>query len=123
METFTAVGLLISALYAFQNLLRYLRAQDWNGTFGILVAAASGIGVVLLAAHSDVTAQLHLMQTAAGEAGPSLGNLDGGSQVLLGIAIGSGGTVLTDLRKAFDSSTTSEKPKLLPVASKERAAA
>lgn len=103
--TFTAIALLVSALYAAQNLLRYAKASDWNGVLGILIAAASGIGVVALAAHSDATAALHLITN-----GPALGGLDGGSQILLGVSVGSAGTVLTDLRKAFDNSTTADKP-------------
>lgn len=106
--TFTAIALLVSALYAAQNLLRYAKARNWDGVMGILTAAASGVGVVALAAHSDATAALHLITN-----GPALGGLDGGSQLLLGISVGSAGTVLADLRKAFDNSTTAEKPPLV----------
>lgn len=102
---FTAVALFIAALYAAQNLLRYAKAKDWNGCIGILVAAVTGIGVVALGAHSAVTAGMHLIQGA-----PALGNLDGGSQALLGITIGSAGTVLADGRNALDNSTSAAKP-------------
>lgn len=106
--TFTAVALMVSALYAFQNLARFLKAKDWNGTVGILLAAATGIAAVVLAAHSSATAALHMITN-----GPALGALDGGSQILLGIAVGSAGTVLADLRKAFDNSATAEKPPIV----------
>lgn len=102
---FAALALLISALYAAQNLLRYAKASDWNGTLGILIAAATGIGVVALAAHSDATSALHLITN-----GPALGQLDAGSQVLLGISVGSAGTVLTDVRKALDNNASADKP-------------
>jgi len=102
---FTAIALLIAALYAAQNLLRYAKAQDWNGTLGILLAAVTGIGVVALAAHSDATSALHLITN-----GPALGNLDGGSQVLLGISVGPAATDLADVRNPFDHSTSAAKP-------------
>lgn len=102
---FAAIGLLVAALYAFQNLARYARAKDWNGCVGILLAAATGIGAVALAAHSDATSALHLITN-----GPALGNLDGGSQILLGISVGSAGTVLADVRNALDNSGSAVKP-------------
>lgn len=103
--TFTAIALLVSTLYAAQNLLRYAKAQDWNGVLGILVAAAAGIGTIVLAANSDATAGLHLI-----DGGQALGNLDGGSLVSLGVAVGSAGTVLADVRSAFDNNDTAKKP-------------
>lgn len=107
-DAFTALGLLIAALYAFQNLVRYAKAKDANGAIGILLAALTGCAVVALAAHSDVTSALHLIKGA-----PQLGNLDGGSQVLLGVSVGSAGTVLADLRKAFDNTATADKPPIV----------
>ena len=108
MPSFTVIALFAGALYAAQNLLRYVKAGNWNGTLGIVIAAATGIGVVALGAHSAVTAGMHLIEN-----GPTLGNLDGGSQVFLGIAVGSAGTVLTDLRKAFDNNDSAGKPPLV----------
>lgn len=104
----TPIALFIAALYATQNLLRYLRAKDANGTVGILIAVISGVAVVALAAHSDVTAGLKLIT-----GGPALGNLDMGSQVLLGYGVGSAGTVLADVKSAFDNTDSSVKPKIV----------
>lgn len=117
----TAIGLFVATLYAFQNLLRYARAADWNGFLGILVAVGTGVATVALAAHADVTSGLHLMQQG-NVLGPALGVLDGASQVMLGVAVGSSGTVLADLKNAFDNSTSAAKPKLVPVASEPIAA-
>lgn len=105
---FAAISLLVAALYALQNLVRYLKAQDWNGAVGIILAAATGIGAVALAAHSDVTSALHLISN-----GPALGNLDAGSQILLGISVGSAGTVLADARNAVDGTTSAKKPPIV----------
>ncbi len=103
--TFTAVALFVAAIFATQNLLRYLKAKDWNGVIGILIALVSGVAVVALAANADVTSGLHLITN-----GPALGNLDGASQVLLGYAVGSSGTVLSDVVSAVDNSRSSAKP-------------
>lgn len=103
--SFTTIALFIAALYAVQNLLRYLKAADWNGVTGILLAVVGGVAVVALGAHSAVTENLQLITD-----GPPLGSLDGGSQILLGISVGSAGTVLADLRKAFDNSSSADKP-------------
>ena len=106
--SFTAIALFASALYAAQNLLRYAKATDWNGVVGILIAAVAGIGAVALGAHSAATASLHLVT-----GGAPLGALDGGSQVLVGIAVGSVGTVVADFRKSFDNSDSSGKPPIV----------
>lgn len=108
MPEVTALALLVGALYAVQNLLRYAKAADWNGVIGILLAFVGGLVVVVLGAHSDATAALHLIK-----GGPSLGALDGGGQILLGISVGSAGTVLADVRNALDGSTSAAKPPIV----------
>jgi hypothetical protein len=108
MENFSAIALFVATLYAFQNVLRYAKAKDLNGLLGILVAAASGVAVVALGAHADVTSSLHMITQ-----GPALGALNGASQVMLGVAVGSTGTVLADARKAFDNTSSAAKPPLV----------
>lgn len=104
----TALVLLVSTLYAIQNLIRYVKAGDWNGTGGILLAWASGILVVTLGAQSEVTDKLVLITGA-----PALGLLGWASLVMLGISVGSGGTVVADARNARDASTSAAKPPLV----------
>lgn len=107
-SSFSTVALLVAFLYAAQNLLRYLKAADWNGVLGILIAAVTGIGAVMLAAHSDALSNLHLIT-----GGAALGTVNGATQIFLGVSVGSAGTVLADARKAFDNSDTADKPKLV----------
>lgn len=107
-DAFTAIGLLTVTLITLQNFVRYLKATDWNGVAGILLAVVTGIVLTVWGAHADVTAGLHLIRNA-----PALGDLDGGSLALLGVAIGSGGPVVTDIVKAIDQSRSSAKPKLV----------
>lgn len=108
LTTFTAVVLFVTALITFQNFLRYLKARDWNGVLAIVIAVISGVVAVTLAAHSNVTDQLHLIQD-----GPTLGNVDGVGLVLLGIAVGSAAPVLVDFIKSRDNSDSASKPKLV----------
>lgn len=105
---FSVVALFVATLYTFQSLVRYLKAKDANGSLAIILAVVAGIGVVALAAHSDATAGMRLITD-----GQVLGKLDMGSQIMLGIAVGSAGPVVADFRKAFDASTTAAKPLLV----------
>lgn len=105
---FTAISLFVATLYAFQSLVRYAKAKDANGIVAIVLACLSGIAVVALAAHSNVSASLQLIQ-----GGEVLGKLNMASQVMVGVAVGSAGTVLADARKAVDGSTTAAKPLLV----------
>jgi hypothetical protein len=109
LTVFSAMALLIATLYAGQNLIRYARANDWNGALGILLACGLGILVVWLAAQADATSHLKLIEGAQ-----DLGHINGASLVMLGVGVGSGGTVLHDLKSAFDNNDTAKKPALVP---------
>lgn len=108
LTTFTAVVLFVTTLITVQNFLRYLKARDWNGVLAILIAFLSGIVAVTLAAHSNVTGQLHLIQD-----GPTLENVDGAGLVMLGVAVGAAAPVLVDFIKSRDNSDSAAKPKLV----------
>lgn len=107
--TFTSVAALGATIYTAVNLLRYIKARDWNGVVTLVLACFVGIGVVWLAAQANITENLLLV-----EDGQPLGLLDGWSLVLAGVALASLSSAFTDIRKAFDNSTTAEKPQLLP---------
>ena len=106
--SFTPLILLGTALYTFQNLIRFGKAKDWNGALSIVLSCAAGIAAIALAAHSAATGSLVLVQ-----GGSPLGALDGGAQVLLGIAVGTTAPVLADTFKAFDGNRNSAKPPLV----------
>lgn len=107
--TFTSVALLALAVYTFQNLVRYLRAGDWNGVLGIVLAWAGGFVAALLAANASVTETLVLV-----EGGQALGNLDFGALVLVGLGLGSGASAFADYRAARDNNDSATKPNLVP---------
>jgi drug/metabolite transporter (DMT)-like permease len=104
----TAAVLMISTLYAVQNLIRYIKAKDANGALGIVLACLGGIGVVFVAANANATDGLVLIKN-----GPPLGLLNGASLCMLGVFLGSGGTVVADYLQARDNSQTAAKPKLI----------
>lgn len=106
--TFTAVGLLIALLIQVQNLIRYAKAKDANGVLGLLLAVAGGVAVAFVAAQAEVTASLTLI-----EGSPDLGHLDGGSLTMLGVALGTGGSMIIDVLKALDNNNTVRKPALV----------
>jgi hypothetical protein len=107
--TFTSVAALGATIYTAVNLLKYLRAGNWNGVVTLVAACLVGIGVVWLAAQADVTENLTLI-----EDGAPLGLLDGWSLVLAGIALASLSSAFTDIRKAIDGTASAEKPALIP---------
>jgi hypothetical protein len=114
--TFTTATLVALALYTAQNLIRYLRARDANGTLGILLSWAGGLGVAEWLAHASVTSSLHFIDGA-----PAIGVLDFGSLLLLGLALGSVPTAVADYLKARDNTRSSAKPALIPGASSDGA--
>lgn len=107
--TFTTVAALGAVIYTAVNLLKYLRAGNWNGVLTLLVAAVLGILIALWAANSDITGPLSPI-----EGGPTLADMDFGSLALFGVALSSTFSVVTDFRKAFDNSDTASKPPLIP---------
>lgn len=107
--TFTTVAAVGAVIYTAVNLLKYLRARDWNGVVTLLVAAVIGIGIACWMANSDLTETLTPI-----EGGVPLKDMDFGSLALFGIALSSTFSVVTDFRKAFDASDSAAKPSLLP---------
>lgn len=107
--TAVAAGVLaIAVLVVAQNLIRYLKAKDWNGVSGIVLAALGGIGVVVLFAWAHVTGAIEFIQGQ----GP-LDTYDFGSQVVLGIALGAGGSFGVDFLASRDNHDTANKPKIV----------
>lgn len=68
-----------------------------------------GIGVLLLAANSGLTAGISIFTGA-----PPLGDLDIGSVVLAGLALGSTGSFAYDYKKARDNADSAVEPALVP---------
>lgn len=107
--TFTTTLAVGAVIYMAVNLLKYLRARNWDGVVTLLVAAVIGIGIACWMANSDLTETLRPVQD-----GQPLGDMDFGSLALFGVALSSTFSVVTDFIKGIDNSNTAAKPSLIP---------
>jgi energy-converting hydrogenase Eha subunit G len=100
-------GALIWQVVDFLRELANFRTQKSSA---ITQAAAwiAGVLVVVLAAHADVASALILPGTDQ-----ALGNLDFGSQVLVGLLVSSFASTGVDFKQAFDRSDSAVKPPLI----------
>ncbi len=102
-----APALLLSTLiWKAVDFLRQLSGRQWSGVVTQLIVWVAGVAGVALAAHSQ------LFETFAVNGNP-LTSLDGGSQLYLGLCIGSLGSALVDVKSAIDGSDSAAKPPLL----------
>lgn len=92
----------------FTTWLKFVRAKDWNATLTQAAVWAVGIGVAMIAAQADVAQGLTVFGNNL------LADLDVWSQVLVGLGLGSAGSVVFyDYRKALDGSDSAKEPPLL----------
>lgn len=91
------------------DLLKYVRAADWNASITQVVTWIAFVGILALAGAADVSSGIEVF------AGQTLGSLDFASLVLAGLIYGSASSVvLVDFRKAIDRSDSAKTPPLLP---------
>lgn len=81
--------------------------KDWNKVVTQAVTWVVGVAVVWLAGAADVTASLPLWDAH------TLGSLDGGSIVLVGVELASLGSFGYDVRKSIDRGDTAVEPPLV----------
>lgn len=110
--TFTTIALVGIVLYTVVNLISFVRAKDWNGVLKIVLSFVGGFLVVLLMANAELTENLRPVTD-----GPTVGDMDFASLLMLGIGFGSIAPALADARKAFDGSDSAAKPPLVDGAS------
>lgn len=99
--------LLATLLWKIVDLLRMLRGRNWSGVLTLLAAMLAGVIVVPLAAQSELFEQFEVN-------GLVLTDIDGWSQVFLGLTIASFASSLVDVKQAIDGSDSASKPPLLP---------
>lgn len=98
----------LSALvFTFINFVKCLRAADWNAVVTQAAAWGGGIGVTVLAAHSDFGDSLPV-------ANVPLSQLNTPSHILAGLALASLASTFNEVKKAIDGSDTAVKPPLIP---------
>lgn len=110
MEVLTPVILLGSLGFMLMNLIKYVRAGDWNSAVTTIVVWFVGFVLVAVAAHSGLTESTPV----PGLSDVTFGSLDTWSQVLLGASILSVLGVVNQGFKAIDNSQSAATPSLLP---------
>ena len=111
------MGVELALLAAFAkkivDFVRQLRGKDTSAILTQLFAWLAGIAVVFIGAHVDVASGVEI-------ANQSLDQLSTWSQVVLGLVVGSLGSVGKDALKALDNTQTEAAPKLVPGSTETR---
>lgn len=105
---FVPILVLGLVVYTLTNLLKYLRARDWNGVVTLLGAWVIGIIAVWLVGATDWA------QTVTVGGLKTLDKLSWAEKVLVGLVVTSVGSVVYDLKKSFDNTDTAATPMLVP---------
>jgi hypothetical protein len=104
------VALLLALAFAADkvvSVLKGLAAKDWNLALTQILVWVIAFGVVCLAGAAEVTETY-----VPPGLNIALGDLDFWSLLLLGIVVGSTGSIVFDFRKAIDSTDSAQEPKL-----------
>ena len=88
------------------DLLRYLRARDWNGAGTLAVVWLGGFGAALLFAQTGFADGLPVGDS-------TLGALNVADLIVLGLTLGSAGAGANELFGAIDAHRSTAKPHLL----------
>lgn len=104
-----AIALLAIALFANKiiELLKDIRAKDWNAALTLVCLFAAGVGALALAAHASVT-----MHTIIPGTNVELGQLEFASLMMLGLMVTSTGSTVYDFKKAVDNTDSAAQPPL-----------
>jgi hypothetical protein len=105
MEVFTAATLL-ALVTKFTGVVKYLSNREWRAVATQVLSWVVATAAVMIAAQADVAENLTTWGNIA------LSDLDFWSQVLAGIAVGSGASVIYDYEKVFDNTNTAVEPRL-----------
>lgn len=106
MLEFVPLVSLIALVYQIIGILRSARGKDWNGVFTPLAAMLAGVVGVLMFAQADFASGINVGDM-------TLATLNTWSLILVGISIGTGGSVLNDTLGAVDSTRSTAKPHLI----------
>lgn len=105
MEVFSSASLAAFAIKV-TSVLKYLSAGQVREAITQVVPWLAGVIMVAVAAHANVSQDLVVFGEMA------LRQLNGWSQVLAGVALGSTGSFAYDLKKALDNTDTASEPPL-----------
>jgi len=105
MEVFTAATL-SAFLVKITSVLKYVSGGQFREAVTQVIPWVAGIVVILVAAQADVAENIAVWGQTA------LSDLDTWSQVLAGLALGSGASFAYDFKKAVDGTDSAGEPPL-----------
>ena len=101
-----ALALLVASVKKGTDYVKYIKSGDWNGTLTQTIAWALGIGAAFLFAASDFGTKP--------VQGIIFSDLNPWSLIILGLSLGSGGSILKDFISGIDNTQSAVVPPLLP---------
>lgn len=87
------------------DFLKYVRTKDSNAALTQLAVWVAGVGVIFLLGATDFAPNVNI-------GGMALDSVNFWSKVLIGVSIGSSGSVLFDAKKAVDRTDSAKTPAL-----------
>jgi hypothetical protein len=105
---FVPILVLGLVVYTLTNLLKYLRAGDWNGVVTLLGGWLVGLAAVWLVGATDWGATITVGGTK------TLDMLSVAEKVLAGLVVVSAASTVYDLKKSFDNTDSAQTPSLVP---------
>ena len=105
---FVPVLVLGLVVYTLTNLVKYVRARDWNGVVTLLAGWVVGIIAVWLVGATDWGSSITLGGTK------TLDALTWAEKILAGLVVVSAGSSFYDLKKSFDNTDSAQTPQLIP---------
>jgi hypothetical protein len=104
---FVPLAAALALVWKLVDWAKALRVRDWNAVLTQLAVWVAGVFVIWLLASTDFAAGVKIGSMA-------LSRLNFASLVLLGMSIGSSGSVAYDFKRAFDNTDSAAQPSLLP---------
>lgn len=106
MEVFT-LATLAALVWKVVSIVKMATGKDYTPVITQGLTWLAGIIAVILAAQTDVAESVAVFGTT------TLGQLDGWSQVLVGLTLSSAGSVAYDYKKAIDNTDSASEPPLM----------
>lgn len=100
MSGLTAAALFGVVVLKLSDFVKFVQNKDWNSATTQLGVFVVGFVAVVITSHSDFA-------SGVGLAGVTLSKANWGSQVLIGLVAGGSAGALYDVKRAIDSSTSS----------------
>ena len=96
----------IALIWKIVDFAKVARVRDWNAVLTQVVVWGAGVGVTFLLAGTDFADGINI-------GGRTLGGMNSSSVILLGLSMGSLGSVAVDYKKARDNNDSAAMPTLL----------